>query len=440
MGGFSCSNCKCNKKEDMNANDELVLNDKNSKGKAKDKIINSVDFNEELARDSKIPNDIITSRGGSTTLHRNGISSSNMLNMDNNIIGSINKIPNYDDQLHMNINSNNQCELNSLNDNNNNNNNNNTLTNTIENTYTGLVATSCQNDNSALPEDAKKENETTNNNNNNINNNNNNNNHIEDILSESQVNNFFIENFTNNNNTLNNETNSNNNNNNNNHRKQILQIEKIDFGLGNRNELSIEDQKLYDQAQKNLNQFYAPESNEIKAIHKKIQKISLKTLLPSTKIKEINENDNTLVFHGEIKKLVNYEINAHKTQMYSSRFCVLTPKLFRYYKSKEQFLKNLRPSCTIPLLHITRINFAKVKKTAKKTDHIILCNRLGIIKNKDKIKHDNLLIQNVCDMSMIATPESNESLVIFTSEIEEVIYKWFMMIQFFVNRENRDKQ
>ena len=429
MGGFSCSNCRCNKKEDMNANDELVLNDKNSRGKAKEKIINSIDFNEELVRDSNMPNDIITSRGGSTTHHGNGILSSNILNMDSNMIGSINKLSSNDEQLHMNMNSNNN---NSHNDDN----NNNSFTNTIENTYTGLAVTSCQNENSALPDEAKKENEITSNDNNNDNNINNN--HIEDILSESQVNNFFIENFTNNNNTLNNEASHNNNNKNS--RKQILQIEKIDFGLGNRNELSLEDQKLYDQAQRNLNQFYAPESNEIKAIHKKIQKISLKTLLPSTKIKEINENDNTLVFHGEIKKLVNYEINAHKTQMYSSRFCVLTPKLFRYFKSKEQFLKNLRPSCTIPLLHITRINFAKVKKTAKKTDHIILCNKLGIIKNKDKIKHDQLLVQNLCDMSMITTPESNESLVIFTSEIEEVIYKWFMMIQFFVNRENRDKQ
>ena len=146
-------------------------------------------------------------------------------------------------------------------------------------------------------------------------------------------------------------------------------------------------------------------------------------------------NDNTLVFHGELKKMVNYEINAHRPQMYSSRFCILTPKLFKYFKSKEQFLKNLKPQCSIPINQITRINFAKVKKNSKKADHIIICNKLGIIKDKNKVLMDKF-ISDLNDTSFIASPETNESLLIFTSEIEEVILKWFTLIQFFVERNN----
>ena len=216
---------------------------------------------------------------------------------------------------------------------------------------------------------------------------------------------------------------------------KTLEIAKIEFGIDDKNILSAEDQRLYEEAQKNLNQFYPPEQNEVKQIQKKLKKISLKTLLPKSKINEINMNDNTLVFHGELKKMVNYEINAHRPQMYSSRFCILTPKLFKYFKSKEQFLKNLKPQCSIPINQITRINFAKVKKNSKKADHIIICNKLGIIKDKNKVLMDKF-ISDLNDTSFIASPETNESLLIFTSEIEEVILKWFTLIQFFVERNN----
>ena len=220
---------------------------------------------------------------------------------------------------------------------------------------------------------------------------------------------------------------------------KTLEIAKIEFGIDDKNVLSAEDQRLYEEAQKNLNQFYPPEQNEVKQIQKKLKKISLKTLLPKSKINEINMNDNTLVFHGELKKMVNYEINAHRPQMYSSRFCILTPKLFKYFKSKEQFLKNLKPQCSIPINQITRINFAKVKKNSKKADHIIICNKLGIIKDKNKVLMDKF-ISDLNDTSFIASPETNESLLIFTSEIEEVILKWFTLIQFFVERNNNSSK
>lgn len=125
--------------------------------------------------------------------------------------------------------------------------------------------------------------------------------------------------------------------------------------------------------------------------------------------------------------------------MYSSRFCTLTPKFFKYFKSKEQFLKNLKPQCTLPINQITRINFAKVKKNSKKIDHIIICNKLGIIKNKNKVLMDKFFA-NLNETSFVASPETNESLIIFTSEIEEFMLKWFKLIQFFIERETEKEK
>ena len=136
--------------------------------------------------------------------------------------------------------------------------------------------------------------------------------------------------------------------------------------------------------------------------------------------------------------MINYETNAHKPQMYTSKFCVLYPKYFKYYKSKENFLRNLKPSCVINLNQITKVNMAKVRKTSTKIDHIILCNKMGII-NKNNNEND---IGNLIDVNKyLYLPENRESLLIFTSsEGEEVVFKWFMIIQYFIqkNKENNN--
>lgn len=184
---------------------------------------------------------------------------------------------------------------------------------------------------------------------------------------------------------------------------------KIQFGIENKEELCQEEQKLYEEAQKHLNMFYAPEDNEENMLYKKIDKIKISSLVPSTKLKTTDANE--IIYHGELKKLVNFEINAHKTQLYSSRFCTLSCETFNYYKSREQFLRNQKPLCSIPLNQITKINFAKLKKISKKIDHIIICNRLGL-KNQ----------------------ETNESLLIFTSEVEESIYRWYVILNYYLQR------
>ena len=82
---------------------------------------------------------------------------------------------------------------------------------------------------------------------------------------------------------------------------------------------------------------------------------------------------------------------------------------------------------------------AKVRKTSTKIDHIILCNKMGII-NKNNNEND---IGNLIDVNKyLYLPENRESLLIFTSsEGEEVVFKWFMIIQYFVqkNKENNNE-
>ncbi len=213
------------------------------------------------------------------------------------------------------------------------------------------------------------------------------------------------------------------------------EIGKINFGIETHEKeiLNDEEQKLFEEAQKNLEQFYPPEQKEVKIIEKKLKKISLKEILSQEKLVQIIQDDNTIIYHGELKKLINYEISVTKPQMYSARFCIMNSKVFKYYKSKEQFLKNLKPLCIVPLTQITKINFAKIKKTSKKIDHIILCNKLGIKKHeKDSIFGH--MFDDVEARSYLQSPETDESLLIFTCDNEEFMYRWYVLLQYFTEK------
>ena len=341
--------------------------------------------------------------------------------------------------------------INENNFNNENNNNNNYNENNLENNRY------YNNNNNQINNQINNNNNQINNNKNQINNNNNqiNNNFPNEIntnfpndikknsispinQSPSQTNYINTDNFT---------TKNNNNNNQieNSFQKQLsnLNIDKINFGIETKEKenLSYEEQKLFNEAEKNLNKFFPPEKKDIKQIAKKLSKISFKNFIPTEKLNKISLNDeNLIIFHGELNKMINYETNAHKPQMYTSKFCVLYPKYFKYYKSKENFLRNLKPSCVINLNQITKVNMAKVRKTSTKIDHIILCNKMGII-NKNNNEND---IGNLIDVNKyLYLPENRESLLIFTSsEGEEVVFKWFMIIQYFIqkNKENNNNE
>ena len=218
-------------------------------------------------------------------------------------------------------------------------------------------------------------------------------------------------------------------------------IGNINFGynIEDQKKLTKDEKKLYEEAQKNLEQFYPPEQTEIDLIHKNLKKISLKNILTNEKINQIQNDEKTRIFHGELNKLINYELSVHN-QMYSMRFCILTIRDFKYYKSKAQFLRNLKPLCVVPIENILRVNLAKINKKSNKTDHMIICNKRGVIKhNKSTLGH---MFDNVEYSSFINNEENNESLLIFTSENVDFIYKWFMLLQCMIdkNKKNENQQ
>ena len=213
-------------------------------------------------------------------------------------------------------------------------------------------------------------------------------------------------------------------------------IGNIEFGINiEEEELSTGEQKLYEEAQKNLEQFYPPEKYEVNNIQKILQEISLRNILTKEKLINISRNEDTIIFHSELNKLINYEINAH-TKMYSSRFCLLTTNDFRYYKSKAQFLRNLNPICIISIKHILRVNFAKINRTSPTIDHIIICNKRGVFRNNNSnLGH---MFDNVESKSFINCPENNESLLIFSSDDLQIVYKWFLLFQFMIERNKKN--
>ena len=213
-------------------------------------------------------------------------------------------------------------------------------------------------------------------------------------------------------------------------------IGNIEFGINIEEEdLSTGEQKLYEEAQKNLEQFYPPEKNEIKNLQKLLQQISLRNILTKEKLINISRNEDAIIFHSELNKLINYEVNAH-TKMYSSRFCIITSNYFKYYKSKAQFLRNLNPLCIISIKHILRVNFAKINRTSPNIDHIIICNKRGVFRNNNSITGH--MFDNVESNSFINNPENNESLLIFSSDDLQIVYKWFLLFQFMLEMNKKN--
>lgn len=216
---------------------------------------------------------------------------------------------------------------------------------------------------------------------------------------------------------------------------KTYEINKIVFGMEKdlSENLNEEEKKLYKEAEMNLKQFFPAEENELNHLQKIMGNIiiNLKNIFGGKDLCSIRDDNNYILFNGILKKMINYEINAHKTTMYSDRFCVLYPRMLKYYKSKVQFLKNLKPICLLPISHISRVNIAKKKINSKKIDHIILCNKFGIQKDPTNNIFLNLFDPNDIS-SYLSSPEINESLLIFTSDDEETIYKWYVIIQFLI--------
>ena len=212
---------------------------------------------------------------------------------------------------------------------------------------------------------------------------------------------------------------------------------KIDFGFEENNieNLTKEEKNNFNEAINNLNQFVPPDKKEIKMIEKKLKKMPNIIPLLNLNSEDFLNDENGILFHGELKKLINFEINSKKPKMYSTKFCLLTPKYFKYYKSREQFLRDLNPICTLSLSDISKVNYGKIQINNKVISHFIICNQLGIKKNK------NLFVENILDAiennNLNFVNQDNESLIAFSNDNEDLVIKWYFLIQYFIEK-NKD--
>ena len=213
-------------------------------------------------------------------------------------------------------------------------------------------------------------------------------------------------------------------------------IENLNFGISEeeKENLSPNEQKLLEEAQKILKDFYPIDETEIKHLHNELSKISLINILPHDQKNILDSNE--YIYHSDLKKLINIKVKIH-SQTYSDKFCVLTSKAFIYYKNKEQLLRKLKPLSIIPLENITRINLVKNKKESNKLNHIIICNKGGILRKKNNSVFGSFS-KNVENNNLIG--ENTESILIFMDDNENLILKWYMVLQYVLTKFKERKE
>ena len=192
-----------------------------------------------------------------------------------------------------------------------------------------------------------------------------------------------------------------------------LDIRNIYFPL----DIDVITNKDQEKIQTMLNKFYPCDDKQINLLENDLINILYN-------IKDIRKSmgGENIIHNGNLKKLINSDLNSgnFKTMKYTDRYCVLYRDIIKYYKSEVQFLKNLKPSSVIYLNQICRVNLAKESKNSKKIDHIILCNKYGL-GNENMNKNNEPFI-------------NNESLIIFTSDKEQAIHEWFIIIQYLIEK------
>lgn len=168
----------------------------------------------------------------------------------------------------------------------------------------------------------------------------------------------------------------------------------------------------------------------------------------------INCIDSDVLFYSELLKFQCHEVKTHFAQQYSSRFCVLSKTEFRYYKSKEQFITLQRPLYVTMLRNVSQVDLIKLNgPNCRKHFYINIAkvdvqpNIHSVQSSVDDMKSKRISLLNVTpteschlevnDMEQIAkrnalvyNKDSNESLLIFTSDSEEVIRKWVIILNY----------
>ena len=204
-----------------------------------------------------------------------------------------------------------------------------------------------------------------------------------------------------------------------------INIREISFPV-DKNKLGEESGRLHEKTEKLLTKFYPCDEKEINKVE--VYLIQLFVKIKNNVNKKIKENK--LIYSGKLLKLINYNINHYQVNKLSERFCVLYKDVIKYYKSEIQFLKGLKPLNILYLNQISRINLVRRDINSKKLNYIIICNKYAIEKEEENYKHFS---RDIVDD--IFRNHSNESIIIFTNEDENVIFKWFAYMEYLIYQE-----
>lgn len=148
---------------------------------------------------------------------------------------------------------------------------------------------------------------------------------------------------------------------------------------------------------------------------------SITDLISRKKLKQLNDND--IVFTSELDKMINNQ--DKKAVTYSTRFCVLTPKYFAYYSSKENFLSLTRPLCQLNLSLISNI------------DKEIGANKWIYFSIMFKLTPETIkLLKNINSFSVMneEVSDNEEGMIGFKSNNEDIVLKWVALLQYFIQK------
>ena len=209
-----------------------------------------------------------------------------------------------------------------------------------------------------------------------------------------------------------------------------INIREISFPI-DKNKLSKDNEVSYEKINKLLATFHPYDKNDLKEVEVYLLKFFIQ--IKNSINKDLQEDK--LILTGKLQKLINYNRSNYRMRKVSERFCALYNDVIKYYKSESQFLNGLKPLNILYLEQIARINLVRKDINSRKMNFIIICNKFAIEKEEQKNINFRKDIQN-----KIFANHSNESIIIFTSDDENNIYKWFAYMEYLIyQRKKRPK-
>lgn len=147
------------------------------------------------------------------------------------------------------------------------------------------------------------------------------------------------------------------------------------------------------------------------------------------------KNLEDILYQGELKKLITADSNKKPNRTYTVKFCVISKAEISIYKSKESFLTLQKPIIVIPLVRIEEAVSVKGynKMNLKKVDHFYL--KLNNEGKKNSLRSDvkNPMAQS-SERRRSSTRDTEENIMIFHSEKEDIVNKWVSIINYFLNK------